>query len=467
VPAVLDVFALGHGLAAVRARQEDRPDRHAEVLAVLYSLAALAVGAAMLLESGLSFIGLGIRAPTASRGLMVSSARELMPQDPLLVLWPSAAWGPPFWRSTSWGMASAMPSIPGSINQPIPTHCSLRGCKKDRSVLARPVVLLGRCLERHRECGICPRTEMTHMSKRTYVVTGTTGRIGSRVTRGLLDAGHHVTAIGRNPERLRALADPGATALQGDVRDAGFVHQSFAGANAALLVVSEDRASRDVRRDFGDVGVNYANALSTNSVPFAVFVSSVGAHDDRYRGFVLVHRDVEQALDAVPDLNVVHLRAPFFFENLFYWLPRIRARRTFAVPIDPDAGLDMVAAGDVAAAAVRLLLDLDFRGKRALELRGPDVITMRQIADRVRRQLGTSLPVERMTREADVEDLVKRGVSYDFAHLMNDTGDTFSRYGRLRAELPQAAITGTTSIDDFIRDQFAPALTARAGAAAR
>ena len=52
--------------------------------------AALALGAAMLLESGLSFIGLGIQPPTPSWGLMVSSARELMAQDSLLVLWPSA-----------------------------------------------------------------------------------------------------------------------------------------------------------------------------------------------------------------------------------------------------------------------------------------------------------------------------------------------------------------------------------------
>jgi len=114
----------------------------------------------------------------------------------------------------------------------------------------------------------------------------------------------------------------------------------------------------------------------------------------------------------------------------------------------------------------RVTRDLDFRGKSALELRGREVLTMRQIADRVSRQLGTSLPVERMAREADIEDLVARGVSCDFAHLMNDTGDTYSRYGLLRAEPPQAAITGTTPIDDFIRGQFAPALTARASAAA-
>lgn len=60
------------------------------IVAPLLVQASLALGAAMLLESGLSFIGLGIQAPTPSWGLMVSSARELMGQDPLLVLWPSA-----------------------------------------------------------------------------------------------------------------------------------------------------------------------------------------------------------------------------------------------------------------------------------------------------------------------------------------------------------------------------------------
>src|SRR5262249_41565894 len=41
-PAVLDVFALVMGLAAVRARRERQPDRYAEVLVSVYSLAAIA-----------------------------------------------------------------------------------------------------------------------------------------------------------------------------------------------------------------------------------------------------------------------------------------------------------------------------------------------------------------------------------------------------------------------------------------
>jgi len=60
------------------------------ILAPLIVQASLALGAAMLLESGLSFIGLGARPPTPSWGSMVSSARAVMERLPLLVLWPSA-----------------------------------------------------------------------------------------------------------------------------------------------------------------------------------------------------------------------------------------------------------------------------------------------------------------------------------------------------------------------------------------
>ena len=44
-----------------------------------------------MLESGLSFLGLGVVPPAPSWGLMIRGARATMEQAPLLLLWPCAA----------------------------------------------------------------------------------------------------------------------------------------------------------------------------------------------------------------------------------------------------------------------------------------------------------------------------------------------------------------------------------------
>ena len=52
---------------------------------------SLTVAAALLLESGLSFLGLGVVPPAPSWGLMIRGARTTMEQAPLLLLWPCLA----------------------------------------------------------------------------------------------------------------------------------------------------------------------------------------------------------------------------------------------------------------------------------------------------------------------------------------------------------------------------------------
>jgi peptide/nickel transport system permease protein len=52
---------------------------------------SLTVAAAMVLESGLSFLGLGVVPPAPSWGLMIRGARSAMDHAPLLLLWPCLA----------------------------------------------------------------------------------------------------------------------------------------------------------------------------------------------------------------------------------------------------------------------------------------------------------------------------------------------------------------------------------------
>jgi uncharacterized protein YbjT (DUF2867 family) len=298
----------------------------------------------------------------------------------------------------------------------------------------------------------------SNTGKKTYVVTAATGHVGNRVARGLLRAGHQVRVVGRDRGRLGPLVDLGATPFVGNVRDTAFVEKAFNGADAALLVVTADPTVRDFRHDFADIGASFAAAARATNLGSAVFISSQGAHDERCRGLIIVHADVERALDDVPNLNVLHLRSAFFFENLFYFLPASRARGALSSPLAPDTLIDMVGTPDVAAKALRLLLELDFRGKQILELHGPEALTMRVIARKVGDQLGRPFGVEQEAYDENIEAVIAAGCNRDFATLMNDTWRTFNARGLLRPQQTSAANRGTTSIETFLREEYVPAL---------
>jgi peptide/nickel transport system permease protein len=83
---VTAVVALGAGPGRVMGRT--LLPNIASPLLVQYSLT---VGAAIVVESGLSFLGLGVVPPTPSWGLMIRGARATMEQAPLLLLWPCLA----------------------------------------------------------------------------------------------------------------------------------------------------------------------------------------------------------------------------------------------------------------------------------------------------------------------------------------------------------------------------------------
>jgi peptide/nickel transport system permease protein len=61
------------------------------ILSPLLVQACLALGFGIILEGSLSFLGYGIQPPAPSWGGMISSARVVIAQAPLVLIWPSAA----------------------------------------------------------------------------------------------------------------------------------------------------------------------------------------------------------------------------------------------------------------------------------------------------------------------------------------------------------------------------------------
>jgi putative NADH-flavin reductase len=72
------------------------------------------------------------------------------------------------------------------------------------------------------------------------VLFGASGMIGSRVLHELLERGHSVTAVSRNPEKIVA---PPARAVKGDVTDEAAVSTLARGADAAISAYAPPKES--------------------------------------------------------------------------------------------------------------------------------------------------------------------------------------------------------------------------------
>src|SRR5438093_10750103 len=114
-------------------------------------------------------------------------------------------------------------------------------------------------------------------------VSGVTGFIGGRVTRQLVDAGHEVVAIARNPERAKDLVSVGVHVRPGDITHPDSLRRPMAGVGGVFHIAgwyrigSKDRAegerinvagTRNVLTAMRDLGIRkgvYTSTLAVSS----------------------------------------------------------------------------------------------------------------------------------------------------------------------------------------------------------
>src|ERR1700756_5611782 len=74
----------------------------------------------------------------------------------------------------------------------------------------------------------------------TVVVTGSTGHQGGAVARGLLERGHKVRAVTRDPSssRAKALANAGATLVTASLEDGAAIRKALEGATSLFAVTT-------------------------------------------------------------------------------------------------------------------------------------------------------------------------------------------------------------------------------------
>lgn len=199
--------------------------------------------------------------------------------------------------------------------------------------------------------------------RRTYVITGATGKTGRPVTLGLLEKSQTVRIITRDPEKARDLKDHGADVYVGDTRNEALLQKVFQGADAVYALLPMDASAPDYTAMQVAHATAIRNAVVTAGVKHVVALSSVGAELSACTGVVLGLHKMEELLAAVDGLNLLIVRAAYFLENTLSQIQVVKLTGTMASPVSGAVALPMVAAGDISDMVLENLLSLDFSGK--------------------------------------------------------------------------------------------------------
>ena len=154
-----------------------------------------------------------------------------------------------------------------------------------------------------------------------------------------------------------------------------------------------------------------AKAVTESGLKYAVHLSSYGAHVPDGTGPIAGLHSSEQKLNAIRDLNVLHLRAAYFMENNLAAIGMIHRMGSVAGALLPDLKLPMIATRDVGDYAAKRLLHLDFSGKQTRELLGERDLSMAEVTSVIGRGIGKpDLRYEQFPYDQVQEVLTQMGI---------------------------------------------------------
>jgi uncharacterized protein YbjT (DUF2867 family) len=284
-------------------------------------------------------------------------------------------------------------------------------------------------------------------------VMGATGNTGRNICEALLKGGEKVRALGRSAGRLAALKEAGAEVLTGDATDGRVLAEAFQGADAVYTLLPPDPRAPDYRALQDRVGEATARALKSSGVRKAVFLSSVGADLSEGTGPIVGLHAQEQRLGALEGVDVLSLRAGYFFENFYPNLGLVKHQGINGGAIRPDLAMAMIASRDIATAAARALVARDWKGLVTRELLGPRDLTQAEATRILGARIGKpDLAYVQFPYGDFVGSLVKMGLSSSIAGLYGEMAQAFNEGKAKPREARSPQNTTPTRFEDFAAD---------------
>ncbi len=246
------------------------------------------------------------------------------------------------------------------------------------------------------------------------LVTGATGQQGGAVAHRLLQQGHKVRILTRNPEKAGKLTEAGAEVVKGDLTDPSSLESALRGMQGVFAMSTPFEAGMDAEVK---QGISMADAARKAGVQHYVY-ASVGSAD-RHTGIPHFETKwkVEEHIRRI-GLPATILRPVVFMDN-FGTFFRPSSEGIIAMPLQPNKKLQMIALRDIGEfGAAAFMRPEDFLGHE-IDLAG-DELTMPEAVKHLSHAMGRPIRYEQIPN-----DKAEGVMGHDLAMMyrwLNDVG---------------------------------------------
>ena len=295
-------------------------------------------------------------------------------------------------------------------------------------------------------------------------ILGATGHVGGKIADTLIKKGEKVRLVARTAERLRPFVSKQAQALAGDALDVEFLVKAFKDTDSVFTFIPPNLKTVKFVSYADKIGESIARALEIARVNFVVNLSSIGAELPEGTGPIVGLNHMEKRLNGVKGLNVLHIRAGFFMENLMSNIDLIRSKGINGGAGRGDLKLPMIATKDIAAYASEYLVKRDFTGSSVRYLLGQRDLSTIEATETIGRKINKpDLAYVMFPYDEAEKGMVAAGLSPDMSRLYVEMSRAFNE-GRIKPEKRTTEKTTLTSFETFCDEVFVPAYSQRKAA---
>jgi uncharacterized protein YbjT (DUF2867 family) len=296
-------------------------------------------------------------------------------------------------------------------------------------------------------------------------ILGATGNVGGKIAAILASKKEPIRVLSRSTDRLRSLVGKTVTAFAGDANDTEFLVKAFTGVDAVFALIPPNPTAPEFMRYADTIGLSIARALEITRVKHVVYLSSGGAELAGERtGPIKGLHNMEERLNAVKGLNVLHVRAGYFMENLLWNIDLIRSKGIIGSAVRGDLKMAFVATKDLGEYAAERLVKRDFTGSSVRYLLGQRDLTLIEAASIIGRKISKpDLPYVMFPYDDAEQAMIGMGMSPDMSRTYVEMARAFNE-GKIKVEKRTGENTTPTSIESFCDEVFVPAFTQKKAA---